>query len=307
MSTNWPEPSNEEVRHGFVKNFIPLRQFKHNPDRFNVLSSGGGTQSNAIICLIHAGVLPKPDVIVMSDTEREASNVFTFQRKHIAPLCAEMGVEYHIIPKSKYATYDLVASDPDVPLPGYFTEMNGRQANGECSGKQPAFCSDKWKTDVIHRFLNETYGELNLTRRGVDMWMGISIEEAARRMRLTSGKWQRRYPLIEMMMTKQMAIQCVEDYGLPTPPPSLCWMCPNRDDDLWLYMKEHVPEDFEKACAHEKEIQKTWPHLWLTKYGVPLAEAPLKPSGGNNSQMDLIQFMETGSSGRMCANGNCFV
>lgn len=294
------------MNNGFTKKFIPAREFKHNPDRLNVLSSGGGTQSNAIICLIHAGILPKPDIIVMSDTEREASNVFTYQRECIAPLCEEMGVEYHIVPKSQYATYDLVGPNKEAPLPGYFTEYTGRDKNGNCSGRQPAFCSDKWKVDVIHRFLNERYGELNLRRRGVDMWLGISIEEAARRMKITTGKWQKRYPLIEMLMTKQMAIQCVEDYGLPTPPPSLCWMCPNRDDDLWLYMKNHVPEDFQKACEHEKEIQEMWPHLWLTKYGVPLADAPLKPSGGKNTQMDMIQFMDTGGPGRMCANGNCF-
>lgn len=283
---------------GFTKNFIPQKNFNHRPERFNVLSSGGGTQSNAIICLIHAGVIPKPDIIVMSDTEREASNVFEYQRKYIAPLCEEMGVEYQIIPKSRYATYDLIGSDEDAPLPGYFTEYEGRDIRGQCSGKQPAFCSIKWKTEVIHRYLNERYGEKYLTERGVDTWLGISIEEAQRRAKFPPGKWQRRYPLIEMMMTKQMAIQCVEDYGLPTPPASLCWMCPNRDDDLWLFMKNHVPEDFARACAHEKEIQKLWPHLWLTKYGVPLAEAPLKPSGGKNKQMDLIQF---------CDSGQCFV
>jgi len=293
------------AQQGFTKKFIPSRSFKHNPERLNVLSSGGGTQSNAIICLIHAGVLPKPDIIVMSDTEREASNVFSYQKEYIAPLCEDMGVEYFIVPKSQYATYDVVGPDPDVPLPGYYTEYNGRDKNGFCTGRQPAFCSDKWKTEVIHRFLNEKYGQLNLTRRGVDMWLGISIEEAARRMRVTTGKWVKRYPLVEIMMTKQMAIQCVEDYGLPTPPPSLCWMCPNRDDDLWLYMKNHIPEDFARACEHEKKIQKLWPHLWLTKYGVPLAEAPLKPSGGKNTQMDLVQFMETGGA-RMCAGASCF-
>ncbi|CQJ66201.1 hypothetical protein [Yersinia enterocolitica] len=278
----------------FTKELIPRGSFKHNPARLNVLSSGGGTQSNAIICMIHAGTLPKPDIIVMSDTEREASNVFEFQRKHIANLCEDIGVEYHIIPKSNYATYDIVGPNPDAPLPGYFTEYNGRDVNGNCGGKQPAFCSEKWKKEVIHRFLNERYGEQYLTQRGVDMWLGISIEEAARRMKITTGKWVRRYPLIELMLTKQMAIQLVEDYGLPTPPASLCWMCPNRDDDLWLYMKEHVPEDFAKACAHEKEIQKEWPHLWLTKYGVPLAEAPLTASGGKGAQLDLVQFCDSG-------------
>ncbi len=283
---------------GFTSKFIPRREFKHNPERLNVISSGGGTQSNAIICLVHAGVLPKPDIIVMSDTEREASNVFEYQKKYIAPICEDMGVDYLIVPKSRFATYDIDGPDPDVPLPGYFTEYEGRDSKGMCAGKQPAFCSIKWKTEVIHRFLNERYGEKYLTARGVDSWMGISIEEAKRRAKYPTGKWQRRYPLIEMLMTKQMAIQCVEDYGLPTPPASLCWMCPNRDDDLWLYMKNNAPSDFERACQHEKEIQMKWPHLWLTKYGVPLSEAPLTPSGGKNAQMDLIQF---------CDSGLCFV
>jgi hypothetical protein len=279
---------------GFMKQLIPRRKFKHNPERLNVLSSGGGTQSNALICLIHAGALPKPDIIVMSDTEREASNVFAYQAAHIKKLCDEMEVQYHIVPKSLYATYDLVGANEDEPLPGYFSTRNGRDENGLCAGKSPAFCSDKWKREVVQRFLNAKYGEKYLTKRGVDMWMGISIEEAARRMKITDGKWCRRYPLIEMLMTKQMCIQCVEDYGLPTPPPSLCWMCPNRDDDLWLFMKENVPEDFARACEHEKEIQQKWPWLWLTKYGVPLADAPLKPSGGKGAQLDLVQFCETG-------------
>lgn len=194
---------------GFTSKFIPRREFKHNPERLNVISSGGGTQSNAIICLVHAGVLPKPDIIVMSDTEREASNVFEYQKKYIAPICEDMGVDYLIVPKSRFATYDIDGPDPDVPLPGYFTEYEGRDSKGMCAGKQPAFCSIKWKTEVIQRFLNERYGEKYLTARGVDSWMGISIEEAKRRAKYPTGKWQRRYPLIEMLMTKQMAIQCV--------------------------------------------------------------------------------------------------
>lgn len=80
-----------------IKNFIPLREFKYNPDRLNVMSSGGGTQSNALICMMHAGIIPKSDIIVMSDTEREASNVFEYQRKYIQPLCDDMGVKYEIM------------------------------------------------------------------------------------------------------------------------------------------------------------------------------------------------------------------
>lgn len=145
-----------------IKNFIPLREFKYNPDRLNVMSSGGGTQSNALICMMHAGIIPKSDIIVMSDTEREASNVFEYQRKYIQPLCDDMGVKYEIIPKSRYATYDLYATNGDI-LPGYFSISNGRDKNGYCTGKKPAFCSDKWKREVVQRYLNEIDEEGNLT------------------------------------------------------------------------------------------------------------------------------------------------
>ena len=91
-------------------------------------------------------------------------------------------------------------------------------------------------------------------------------------------------------MTQNMAVQLVEDYGLPTPPRSLCWMCPNRSDDMWIWMRDNVPEDFEKACNHEKELHEQWDWLWLTKYGVPLADAPLQSSGGRDAQMDIVQY-----------------
>jgi hypothetical protein len=246
--------------------------FIYRPERLNVKSSGAGTQSNAIICLIYKGVLPKPDIIVMSDVGREASNVFTYREQYILPLCDEMGLEYVIIDKSKYATYDLVGASPDAPLPGYFTELNGRKNDGTCKGKQPAFCSDKWKKEVIQRYLNERYGEKELTKRGVDTWFGISVEEAPRRARQVPGKWQRRYPLVDLNITQEECVSIVESLGLPTPPRSLCWMCPNRSNEMWHWMRENVPEDFEKACSHEKEIQQSWSHLWLTKYGQPLDE-----------------------------------
>lgn len=279
-----------------IKNFIPARQFKHNPNRFNVMSSGMGTQSNAIICMIHAEILPKPDVIVAADTEREASNVFEYQKKHIQPLCDEMNIPYYIVPKSQFTNVDLVQPSSGMTLAGYYSEWDGRKENGECRGKQPGYCSARWKREVIERFLNKKYGQSYLTKRGVDMWMGMSLDEP-KRIKVTTGKWHRVYPLFEMMITRQMAIQFVEQYNLPTPPRSACWMCPNRRESEWLWMKENVPEDFKKACEHEKEIQKDNPHLWLTKYGVPLADAPLK-SNGMDEQLDLVQF---------CDSGMCFV
>jgi len=279
---------------GFIKKFRARRPFIPREKRVQVHASGGGTQSTSAICLEHAGIIPKPDIIVMVNTGRESSAALEYQKKYMMPLCEDMGVDYVIVPKEKYATYDLVGPDPDYPLPGYFTEYDGRKENGDCLGKQPAYCSDKWKTEVMHRYLNERYGEKELTKSGVDLWMGMSLDEA-NRIKYPSGKWQKRYPLFEMLITRQMAIQIVEDYGLPTPPRSLCWMCPNRDDGMWRELKENFPEDFQRAVEHEKEIQKTWPWLWLHKSGMPLDQIDFKAA--KPVQIDLIQFCDTGVCG----------
>lgn len=267
-------------------------QFKHKPDRFNVVSSGGGTQSTAIICMIAAGRLPKPDVIVMADTEREASNVIKYQHKYLVPLCRNIGIEYHIIKKSNHTDIDLYQPSNGMILPGYFSEWEGRNKKGQCAGKQPGYCSVRWKKEVVERYLNITYGKNYLTKRGVDMWVGMSVDEP-RRIKITTGKWQRRYPLFEKGVTRQMAIQYVQNFGLPEPPRSACWMCPNRHDSGWIWMRENEPDDFLRACKHEEEVQKDHPHLWLTKYGIPLAFAPLKETN-KPVQFELVQFCDTG-------------
>lgn len=282
------------MKAGFVKDLIVRREFKPDSSRMQVQSSGGGTQSNAIICLMHAGVIPKADLIVMANTERESSAAIEYQARYMAPLCAEMGVEYVIVDKSLYATYDIVGPNPDCPLPGYFTTYEGRGVDGQCAGKQPAFCSEKWKTEVIRRYMNARFGEKELTKRGVDFWMGMTVDEQ-HRVKYSAGKWQKRYPLFEMLLTRQMAIQIVEDYGLPTPPRSLCWMCPNRDDGMWRELKEHHSDDFERAVQHEREIQKEWPWLWLHRSGTPLDEIDFKKA--KPEQMDLVQFCDSGICG----------
>ena len=247
-----------------------------------------------MILLIKMGLLPKPDLIAMVDTEREASNVFDYQREHIAPICEDIGVEYVIIKKSEFTQNDVsLASDPDAILPGFFTEIKGRTADGRTNGKQPGYCSVKWKVEPLQRYLNNRFGERELTKRGVDFWIGMSLDEP-KRVKIALGKWQKRYPLFEMRITREQAIGIVEANGLPTPPRSSCWMCPNRRPEEWRWMKKNVPDDFRRAVEFEKEMQRDFPYLWLTREGVPLPESKFLIDDSN--PLD-----------KLCDSGMCFV
>jgi len=262
--------------------------FQINKSRFNALSSGGGTQSNATICLMHDGKLPKPEIIIMADTGMEMPYVFEYQKEYIAPLCEDMGVPYVIVKKSDWSDWGLYDKRGE-PLVGFFTELNGRKENNDCN-KKPAYCSGKWKTDVTRRYLNHHFSKE--VKCGVDSWIGYTIDEL-RRVRTPIGKWQNRYPLIELRMTRPDCIKYVEDFGLPTPPKSACWMCPNRPNSEWLDMKLNVPDVFKMACDFEVELQKEHPHLWLNQKGEPLSEVDFL---GSDGQFDLF-----------CANGTCRV
>ncbi|MEZ9892627.1 hypothetical protein AB4356_09620 [Vibrio lentus] len=261
-------------------------KFKYNPERVNILSSGGGTQSNATIVLISQGKLPKPDLIIMSDTEREMSEVFDYQKKYIKPICDDMGVDYIIVPKSEYTKNDITDVKGNNVLPPVFTEWNGRDDYGLC-GKQPGFCSDKWKKDIVRRVCNERFPKSQF-----DMWLGITTDEI-KRVKPTIGKWQNRYPLIELRLSRSEAIGTVQNAGLPTPPRSACWMCPNRHDSEWQYMKERCPRDFKKAVQFEQDLQKEYPHLWLHKSGVPIGEVVF-----TDGQLDMFYSF--------CDSGMCF-
>ena len=273
------------------------RQFIPRAERLQVLSSGGGTQSNCMIILAAQGLIPKPDLIVMADTEYEASNVFEYQRKYIQPICDQMGVEYVIIKKSDWTQHDITFGDSDTVLPPFFTEFKGRAPDGTI-GKQPGFCSDKWKREPIQRYLNNRYGEKELTCIGVDFWIGMSFDEA-RRVKYPMGKWQKRYPLFEAQILRQQAIKIVEDYGLPEPPRSACWMCTNRHDDEWQWMKENVPHDLEKEKKKKKKLQLEFDWLWLHKTGTPIGSQDFKALSRSDKQIDMFD--------RFCDTGMCFV
>jgi len=269
---------------------------RYNADRINILSSGGGTQSCANICLIHQGKLPKPDLIVMIDTEREITEAIDYQHKYMIPLCEDMGVDYHIIKKSEYTTDDIqltsaANSDSDDVLPGFFVAGESEM------GKSPAYCSGKWKTNVLQRHVNHLYGEKEATKRGVTSWMGMTIDEM-NRVKTPLGKWQRWYPLVELMLSRQACIQLVEDYDFPTPPRSACWMCPNRHDNEWAHMQTNCPDDFQQAVKFEKDLIAKFPQYRLSKNNNKLLSEISFSNDGRGAQMDLLQF---------CDSGMCFV
>ena len=225
-----------------------------------VWSYGGGKQSAAIAALILRGQLPKPDAIVISDTERERSATWRYLDSVIAPALREIGLEVVRIPKSQFATVDLFSKKGDVLIPGFTTRTKGKVA------KLPTYCSNEWKRRVVIRWMTAN------RYKPAEMWLGISIDEADRMKDSDTGWLTHRYPLIDLLMSRDDCKRVVAEMGWPEAPKSTCKMCPHLSNSTWLEMQREDPQDFADAVVIEREIQRRDTKIFLHRSGQPLSQ-----------------------------------
>lgn len=245
-----------------------------------IWSFGGGTQSVAIAVLVAQGKLPKPELTVIADTGREASETWEYLDEHVRPLLGTVGVEVETAPHD-LATVDLYGKNGDILLP-MFT------GNG---GKLPTFCSTEWKKNPIRRYLRKRgYGPDN----PATMWLGISVDEI-HRAKPSGVQWlEYDWPLLTLItLRRDECKRIVTDAGLPSPPRSSCWMCPHRNEVEWKRLRDHYRTDWSRAVALEDMVREHDDDLYLHRSGVPLWQADL-----NDDQAEL--FAE-------CDSGYCFV
>lgn len=262
----------------------------YDPTRTQIFSSGGGVQSTAISALIVRGELPKPDLAVIVDTEREKSTTWEYLESVTAPALASVGVVIHRVPKSKYSRVDFLggAQCKTILIPAYTSQSGNAQP-----GKLSTFCSSEWKRYVKRRWVTKECG----VKKAQD-WMGFSVDEigrAARMIKANPGKWGVRFPLLELGMSRGDCLDLVKEMGWPAPPRSSCWMCPNMHMREWREVQ--AGPDWEKVVAFEREIRLHDPHVWLTDQCVPIETA----------DFSVINETMWGDTGAECESGQCFV
>lgn len=251
-------------------------------------SYGGGTQSVAIAVLVAQGKLPKPEVVAIADTGREASETWEYTERWVNPLLAKVGVVIERIPHS-LSTVDLYSGNGDLLIPTYSS-----------AGAMDGFCSTEWKKRPVQRFLRaKGYGPAH----PVITWIGISLDEIGRA-KPSGVDWQEyQWPLIwnEPALRRAHCVEIVESADLPTPPKSSCYMCRHRRNSQWRRLRDHYPQDFEAACLLDEQARSndTQGGVWLHESRVPLRHADLSDP---DPQIESL-FGEVAG----CDSGMCWV
>jgi hypothetical protein len=248
--------------------------------RFQIWSSGGGTQSTAIAILILQGKLPKPDFSFIADTGRETGETWEYLDRFTNPALAKIGLTVERLVPAQVP--DIFNPKGTLLIPAFFTE-NAKASN---------FCSSYWKRDFVKRIA---------VQRGLvpaENWLGISTDEMRRVSTPRANNWLLRFPLVfDCPTSRHQCVQIIADYGWPKAPKSSCWMCPNRRDAQWIHLRDTRPDEFKKAVEFDKELRNRKPDAFLHDSRTPLGEVVLKeaPDGKENAQLSL------------CDSGECFV
>jgi hypothetical protein len=126
-------------------------------------------------------------------------------------------------------------------------------------GMLPRQCSKEAKvrpiTARVREMLGVAPGARVPTNVSVEMWLGISTDEA-HRMKPSESPWIRhRWPLIDAEMSRRRCLAWLERRGYPIPGKSACVWCPYHNDEMWRQMKANQPEDFAVAVAFDAAIR----------------------------------------------------
>ena len=230
-----------------------------------VLSLGGGVQSSVMALMASAGDFDRiPDCAIFADTRWEPPSVY----EHLEWLSSHLTFPTYVVDNGRSLREDVKAltnhsgSRNYVDIPVY---LKGHAGEGDGIGRRQ--CTDNYKIRPRQRVPAGT---------SVELWLGISTDEAIR-MRTSRHRWMtNRYPLIEAGISRR---DCADWWAARYDRPlerSACVACPFQSRQRWIETKRRWPELFAEAVEIDARLRDGLAYVkepYLHSLRMPLAQA----------------------------------
>lgn len=269
-----------------------------------IFSFGGGVQSVAVLALQVQGKLAQPyDAFVFANVGVDSENPTTldYLEEFVKPLCSAQGIRFEEVQKLRFKNPDsvyqsVVRDNRSVPIPVKL--QSGAFGNRSCTNDFKVKVVDRW---IRGQGVNEAV-----------VGIGFSADEGRRIEKKPLG-WHDHhkghkfgfsklfeFPLIPLMLRRRDCERVIIDFGLPLPPPSLCWFCPFGTRAHWIDMKRDDHEQFQRAIDLEHRINEKRGSLdrgmvYLHRDGIPLEWV------GDQKALEA----DINSAGQSCEEGYC--
>ena len=247
-----------------------------------IISLGVGVQSTTIYYMSSIGFIKRADYAIFADpglenpqTYEYLKNMIEWQKKNDSiPIIWDQSKNlYRDLLKQKTSTGQRFASIP---------------AYAGVSGMLRRQCTQEYKLDIVIKKTRELHGLVFRQRmKPTEMWIGISTDEAGRMKDSRHYNIVNKYPLIDLLYSRQDCKKWLINNGFEVPPRSACDFCPYHSDYAWKRVKSN-PERWAKVVEIDTIIRDlsergVREQVYLHKKLIPIDQVSF-----SEDQMDLF-------------------
>lgn len=221
-----------------------------------ILSLGAGVQSTTMALMAaHGEIGPMPDAAIFADTGWEPAKVY----RHLEWLASGNMLPFpvHIVSAGNIREDILRRRNTTggrfASVPWFTVNPDGSKGMGRRQ------CTSEYKLKPLMHKMRDLLG---VTRRGyiakgaVEVWVGISTDEASR-MKPARQQWQAtRWPLIELGMSRRDCERWLVRNEYPIPPKSACIGCPFMNNARRRQQREEEPDEFLDAVLIDRALRQ---------------------------------------------------
>lgn len=216
-----------------------------------IISLGLGVQSTTLYLMSCLNQVEKADYAIFADPGAEKPETYQHLRSLQSYSTNASGIPI-IHSKRKNLFLDLTGAG--VRKSGRFASIPAYANKGKSQLRRQ--CTREYKTEVIDKEIRALYGLKPRQRYPeTEVWIGFTVDEAMR-MSDSREKWRiKKYPLIDLGMSRNDCEKWLKDYGFAVPPKSSCVFCPYQNDERWKEIK--ATESFDIVKLVDSEIRNS--------------------------------------------------
>jgi hypothetical protein len=281
-----------------------------------ILSLGAGVQSTTLALMACTGELPGLDAAIFADTGWEPAAVYR-QVDRISDELVRAGFMFYRVSKGNLRS-DVVNPDGRfAAIPYFVRNPDGSQGMGRRQ------CTKEYKLEPIMRKCRELLGakppDYRHVPRGrvVEQWIGFSTDEFMRANDKHGNLYTRkRYPLLELGMSRKDCQRYLEAAGWGDTVKSACIGCPYHGNRQWRDLRDNHPDEWADAVDFDRQIRKGGARkragqldgeAFLHRSMLPLDQAPIdriERKEYRDLQLDLFEDGDPdGCSPHGCRSG----